>query len=63
MRKTYDAVKMMRVIRQALSRRYAGNAALEEKDLEKVRRKYGFRMAEGKSKRHAATEIGEHAPV
>jgi len=35
--KQFDAVKMMRKIRNRLHRRYAANRKLQEKDLEKIR--------------------------
>ena len=42
MKKTFDCVKMMRDIRTKLSRRYIRYPELLERDLEEVRRKYGF---------------------
>ncbi len=42
MKKTLDAVKMMRDIRAGLSRRYAEHPELLQRDLEAIRRKHGF---------------------
>jgi hypothetical protein len=42
MKKTFDCVKMMRDIRTKLSRRYANHPELLDRDLEEIRRKYGF---------------------
>ncbi len=39
-KKKFDAVKMMRDIRDKLSKRYLENPDLEFKDLEIIRRKY-----------------------
>ena len=39
-RKKFDSVKLMRKIRDKLSRRYSANPELEMKDLEKIRKKY-----------------------
>jgi len=44
--KKFDAVKMMRGIRNKLSQRYLENPELEEKDLEKIRKKYGIEIRE-----------------
>ena len=40
--KEFDAVKMMRDIRDRLSMKYAENPDAEERDLEKIREKYGI---------------------
>ena len=40
--KKFDAVKMMRDIRDRLSMKYAENPDAEERDLEKIREKYGI---------------------
>jgi len=39
--KKFDAVRMMREIRDKLSKRYARNPEAEKRDLEDIRRKYG----------------------
>ena len=39
-KKKFDAVKMMRDIRDKLTKRYLENPDLEISDLEKIRRKY-----------------------
>lgn len=39
-KKKFDSVKMMREIRDKLTKRYLGNPELEISDLEKIRRKY-----------------------
>ena len=44
--KKFDAVEMMRKIRNKLSRRYLKNPELEEKDLEQMRKKYGIQTRE-----------------
>ncbi|MCF6147606.1 MAG: hypothetical protein E3K37_03000 [Candidatus Kuenenia sp.] len=44
--KNFDAVKMMREIRDTLSKQYIENPELEEKDLELIRKKYGIREKE-----------------
>ena len=46
-----DAVKMMREIRDKLTKRYLENPELEITDLEKIRRKYKIKH---KAKTHAA---------
>lgn len=38
-----DAVKMMRNIRDRLSKEYNKDPEKEEKDLKEIRRKYGFK--------------------
>ncbi|MHA1210802.1 MAG: hypothetical protein ACTSRF_16500 [Candidatus Freyarchaeota archaeon] len=40
--KKFDAVRMMREIRDKLSKRYARNPEAEKRDLEDIRRKYGI---------------------
>jgi len=39
-KKKFDAVKMMRDIRDKLTKRYLANPDLEISDLQKIRRKY-----------------------
>jgi len=46
-----DAVKMMREIRDKLTKRYLENPELETTDLKKIRRKYKIKH---KAKTHAA---------
>jgi len=41
--KKFDAVKMMREIRDKLSEQYSDNPKLEEIDLQKIRKKYGIK--------------------
>lgn len=41
--KKFDAVKMMRAIRDTLSIKYSGHPELEDKDLAKIRSKYGIK--------------------
>lgn len=43
--KKFDAVKMMREIRDRLSRKYAEDPETENRDLEAVRKKYGIKGA------------------
>ncbi|MFH0815946.1 MAG: hypothetical protein V1934_03915 [Methanobacteriota archaeon] len=38
--KKFDSVKMMRDIRDRLSRRYSADPSAEEKDLKRIRAKY-----------------------
>ncbi|MCC7430288.1 hypothetical protein IT568_05555 [bacterium] len=40
--KVFDAVKMMREIREKLRKRYENDPELREKDLLKIRKKYGL---------------------
>ena len=42
--KKFDAVKMMREIRNKLSRSYSKNSETEKKDLEYIRKKYDFKV-------------------
>ncbi|MFQ5583779.1 MAG: hypothetical protein ACE5GL_05030 [Calditrichia bacterium] len=42
-KKKFDAVKMMREIREGLSKIYDEHPEIEERELKKIRRKYGFR--------------------
>ena len=49
--KTFDAVKMMREIRDNLSKIYIDHPEIEKKELEEIRLKYGI-----KSKRLAKRE-------
>ncbi|MHA1644653.1 MAG: hypothetical protein ACTSV0_06430 [Candidatus Freyarchaeota archaeon] len=44
--KKFDAVRMMREIRDKLSKRYARNPEAEKRDLEDIRRKYGIKERE-----------------
>lgn len=41
--KKFDAVKMMREIRDKMSRKYIRNFQSEERDLEIIRKKYGLK--------------------
>jgi len=40
--KNFDAIKMMREIRDKLSEKYSENPGLEERDLQEIRKKYGI---------------------
>lgn len=40
--KKYDSVKMMREIREKLSKKYSQDPNIEIKDLEKIKEKYRF---------------------
>jgi hypothetical protein len=40
--KDFDCVKMMRVIRTRLFKRYSGHPALMKKEIENAGKKYGF---------------------
>lgn len=42
MQKSFDCVKMMRDIRDKLSKRYAAHPELLDKDMVEIHRKYGF---------------------
>ncbi|MFQ6073216.1 MAG: hypothetical protein ACE5KT_11040 [Methanosarcinales archaeon] len=42
--KKFDAVKMMRKIREKLSKKYSENPEIEIKDLEIIRKKYGIKV-------------------
>ena len=42
MKKEFDAVKMMREIRDNLSKKYTEDPEAEKKDLEEIRKKYGI---------------------
>jgi hypothetical protein len=44
--KKFDAVGMMREIRDKLSKRYAKDPEAEKRDLEAIRRKYGIKERE-----------------
>ena len=44
--KKFDAVKMMRDIRNNLSQRYSDYPKLEENELEQIRNKYGIKIKE-----------------
>ncbi len=41
--KKFDAVRMMREIRDKLSRRYAKNPEVEKRELQDIRERYGIR--------------------
>ncbi len=45
-KKKFDAVKMMRDIRNNLSQKYSDNSELEENELEQIRKKYGIKIKE-----------------
>ena len=57
MKKTFDCVKMMRDIRTKLSRRYIRHPELLERDLEEIRRKYGFPEPQPKPKAQRVAEM------
>ena len=42
--KSFDAVAMMRGIRDKLSKKYLDNPDAEERDLEQIRKKYGIKL-------------------
>ncbi len=42
--KNFDAVAMMRSIRDGLSQEYMENPAKQKSDLEKIRKKYSFQL-------------------
>lgn len=44
--KKFDAVKMMRRIRDKLSKKYSERPDLEDKELELIRKKYGIKYQE-----------------
>ena len=48
--KKFDAVKMMREIRDNLSKKYQEKPELEEKDLELIRKKYSIKLQNKKNK-------------
>ena len=56
MKKTFDAVKMMRDIRTKLSRRYTRNPDLLWSDLDKVRRKYNYPQPRTKTRAKVVAE-------
>ncbi len=56
MKKTFDCVKMMRDIRTKLSRRYIRHPELLERDLESIRRKYGFPAPQRRDKAQLVAE-------
>jgi len=41
--KKFDAVKLMRKIRDELSKKYLNNPELEKKDLQEIRKKYSIK--------------------
>jgi hypothetical protein len=57
--KKFDAVKMMRVIRDTLSKKYINHPELEDSDLAKVSRKYGIRPVREPSQNNQETNKGE----
>ncbi|MDH5185999.1 MAG: hypothetical protein OEZ20_04855 [candidate division WOR-3 bacterium] len=46
--KKFDAVKMMREIRNRLSRSYSKDTEAEKKDLEYIRKKYDFKVKDSR---------------
>lgn len=44
MKKKFDAVEMMRKIRDKLSKQYLDSPNIEEKDLAQIRKKYGIKL-------------------
>lgn len=44
--KKFDAVKMMREIRDKLSKIYSKDSEVEKRDLREIRKKYGIREKE-----------------
>jgi len=42
--KKFDSVKMMREIRDVLSKIYNEHPEIQEKELEKIRKKYGIKL-------------------
>jgi len=44
--KTFDAVKMMREIRDRLGKEFAQNPAMEEEELKKINAQYGLKTKE-----------------
>lgn len=55
MKKEFDSVQMMRDIRAKLHRKYDKDPGLREKNLERVRKKYGIRKQALKSGVSAGT--------
>lgn len=54
--KRFDAVEMMREIRDKLSKRYAEDPEAEKRDLEAIRKRYGIKEREkGKLTSHQRT--------
>lgn len=53
--KKFDAVKMMREIRDNLSKKYQEKPELEEKDLELIRKKYSIKLQNKKIKSQRPT--------
>jgi hypothetical protein len=47
--KKFDAVKMMREIREKLSEKYWKHPEIMKKDLEEIRKKYNFKPIESTS--------------
>ena len=48
--KKFDTVKMMRDIRDKLAKKYLEDTELENKELEKIRKKYGLKSKKTKIK-------------
>jgi len=60
--KEFDAVRMMREIRDKLSKRYARNPEAEKRDLEDIRRKYGKQNRSSSLGALYQSKIGEKDP-
>jgi len=43
--KQFDSVKMMRDIREKLRKKYADDPGLREKNLQRIRKKYGLKTS------------------
>ena len=52
--KKFDAVKMMREIRDGLSKIYSEHPEVEEKELEKIRKKYGIKRQKSAQAKYIA---------
>jgi hypothetical protein len=50
-KKIFDAVKMMRTIRDRLSKKYVSNPSAFKDDLDKINKKYGIHSKERKVKK------------
>ncbi len=48
-KKDFDAVNMMREIREKLRKKYAANPGLREKNLKEIHKKYGLKPKEKKT--------------
>jgi hypothetical protein len=51
---SFDAVQMMREIRDALSRRYEQDPEAQRRDLQRIEAKYGVRQKLGETPVHGA---------